>query len=125
VRPLDREHISQIRHRVSRKGYDENAARAERGDADGTGPATAPGRLRIWNVDALFETKTSVGVPTINPPGLRLIPAGNEPEIRLHTYGVEPPVARSCLENVLPTVPIPSGELLIMVSDPGPPPVAG
>jgi hypothetical protein len=32
---------------------------------DGTGPATAPGRLRIWNADVLFEMKTSAGVPTL------------------------------------------------------------
>jgi hypothetical protein len=33
--------------------------------ADGSGPATAPGKLQIWNADVLFETKTSVGVPTL------------------------------------------------------------
>lgn len=33
--------------------------------ADGTGPVTNPGRLRVWNADVLFEKKFSPGVPTL------------------------------------------------------------
>jgi len=33
--------------------------------SDGVGPATAPGSLKIWNADVLFEKKTSAGVPTL------------------------------------------------------------
>ncbi len=33
--------------------------------ANGTGPATAPGKLTIWNADVLFEKKFAPGVPTL------------------------------------------------------------
>lgn len=44
---------------------------------DGVGPATAPGDLKIWNADVLFEKKTAAGVPTL--------------EGAYYVYGVEAP----------------------------------
>ena len=49
---------------------------------------TVMGKVPVW----------PVGVPEIMPLPLRVKPAGNGPELRLHEYGGTPPVAANVFE---------------------------
>jgi hypothetical protein len=50
---------------------------------------------RAWTVNV--EVPVAVGVPDIRPAGERVRPAGREPVIRDHVYGLVPPIAeRDC-----------------------------
>jgi hypothetical protein len=52
-----------------------------------------------------FDVPYAVGVPLITPPELKESPAGNEPALSDHEYGVTPPEAASVWEYATPTVP--------------------
>src|SRR5690348_6692593 len=95
-----------------------------------TGELIARDRMAVLNTDALSVTITvnvdepiTAPVPDINPPALRLSPAGSDPLATDHVYGGDPPVALSVWEYGSPTVPAGNNEEVIvntrelMVSD--------
>jgi hypothetical protein len=61
-----------------------------------------------------FAVPVVVGVP-LNTPALdKLSPAGTAPVVTDHVYGAVPPVAASVCEYAVPTVPLGSGELVVI-----------
>lgn len=73
-----------------------------------------------------FEVPDAVGVPEIAPDeAFRLSPAGREPVLTLHEYGVVPPLACKVAEYAVPTVPLGRDAVEIAIEsppDPDPPP---
>lgn len=68
-----------------------------------------------WNFSGVFDT-LCVGVPLIAPfDGFSVKPVGSEPEVRLHVYGVVPPVAFSEAEYA--ALICPSGRLLVVIDN--------
>jgi hypothetical protein len=59
-----------------------------------------------------LDRPARVGVPLIVPLLLRLRPAGNEPDVTVHEYGVVPPEAARVDEYAVPTVPLGSEDVV-------------
>jgi hypothetical protein len=77
--------------------------------------ACSAGEVESVTCTVKLDRPALVGVPLIVPPLPRLRPAGSDPEVTVHEYGVVPPEAARVDEYAVPTVPLGS-EAVVTVS---------
>jgi len=66
-----------------------------------------------------FAVPTVVGIPVMTPPVDRARPAGSVPAVTDHVYCGVPPVAAKVCEYAVPTVPLTSGDAVVIESGGG------
>ena len=64
-----------------------------------------------------LKSPAVVGVPVSTPPGVKLKPVGNRPEVMDHVNGVAPPEACKAREYAAPTLPVGNGDVVTMESE--------
>src|SRR5579872_4248472 len=88
-----------------------------------SGPMTGISNVRVAVSELLsftctvkLEVPAAVGVPLSCPAVLRANPAGNVPLVTDHWYGDVPPLAVSVCVYAVPTVPLGTGEVVVIAS---------
>ena len=63
-----------------------------------------------------LKSPAVVGVPVRTPPGVKLKPVGNTPEVTDHVNGAAPPEDCKAKEYAAPTLPVGNGDVVTMES---------